>query len=110
MDDILFNSLYELSDLIKDSDEYKRLKYLENVMINDKNFIIFSNEFKNLESEYNFKYRLNLDLKEITKQLSISKSKLYSLDVVKEYNKQYKIVKELLDEIGHNLIKGVIKK
>ncbi len=107
MDSNLISKLYDLVDLIKDTKEYKNLKDIEKKMENDDTFIILSNSFVNTQNEYKRLDSLNLSLDKITKELSTVKEKLYNLEIVKEYNKAYEIVKEMLNKISSKLLEGV---
>lgn len=101
-------SLYDLVDLIKSSDEYKELKDNENKMINDKEFISLSIIFKTNESKYNDLVKYKQDLTNITKELSLSKENLYNLDVVKDYFNSLNKVNKLLREVSELIKDGVI--
>ena len=77
-------------------------------MENDNEFIKLSNALKNNIEEYNRLESLKLDLNNITKDISESKTKLFNLEIVKNYLSNFNNFNNLLKQIDSIISKEII--
>lgn len=100
----------EIKTIIKNSEEYKAAKEAENRMINDPETIKLLTLYQQKQQEYNDALRFEeygSDVETIRKQLAELKMMVDSNDLVTEYNRAYKKVKEILDDATRNILKDI---
>lgn len=104
MDNILLNSVYDYIDEIKNSDDYKKLKYLDERIKKELNDLIcdYKNKQEKYESirEYHKYYK---DYNKICNEYSLAKEKLYNNELVIEYKKYENNIKEKLIKLSDEL-------
>ena len=106
-------AVYELVDEIKEKNEYKKLLKLKKIIDTDKQIIKLVEVFNKTKVKYNevSKYgEHHPDLKEVRKELSISKEKLFTNEIIKEYKQLEKEIQNLLDDISRKIAKSVSPK
>ena len=89
-------SLTKMTNLIKDREELKELKKIEEEIFNDKDIIPFIITFNDAQEEYNFvltHFKNDEEKKEIARNKLIeAKRNMDSLEKVKKYNELYDII------------------
>ena len=89
-------SLTKMTNLIKDREELKELKKIEEEIFNDKDIIPFIITFNDAQEEYNFvltHFNNDEEKKEIARNKLIeAKRNMDSLEKVKKYNELYDLV------------------
>ena len=89
-------SLTKMTNLIKDREELKELKKIEEEIFNDKDIIPFIIDFNDAQEEYNFvltHFKNDEEKKEIARNKLIeAKRNMDSLEKVKKYNELYDII------------------
>ena len=113
MKENVLKAVYELVDEIKEKNEYKKLLKLKKIIDTDKQIIKLVEVFNKTKVKYNevSKYgEHHPDLKEVRKELSISKEKLFTNEIIKEYKQLEKEIQNLLDDISRKIAKSVSPK
>ena len=113
MKENVLKAVYELVDEIKEKNEYKKLLKLKKIIDTDKQIIKLVEVFNKTKIKYNevSKYgEHHPDLKEARKELSISKEKLFTNKIIREYKQLEKEIQNLLDDISRKIAKSVSPK
>ena len=103
----IYLALMNLKSNLKDDERIKNLSHFESELENNDEVKILSYQLDNAVREYNDMlkiYPLEHELSKAKQKIVYEKKKqLDQLDVVKKYNKAYKEVKEIYDEINDNI-------
>jgi len=97
----------EINLIIKNSDEYIAAKEAETLMMNDAETVALLVKYQNKQKEYNDALRFEAygsDVSKVRKELADIKYQVDTNKYVVEYNKCYKKVQEILD----NVTKGIL--
>ena len=98
----------KLHDAIKEDEVYKRIKEIEEVMMNDHSIVALISEYQKSQDVYNDCLKYNLDTKEAVKKISDAKIKLYENEIVKEYQDLYLKLNNELQKISELLFDDLI--
>ena len=101
-----------LNKMIKDNSKYIELKKKEKSMLEDEETFKLLVDYQNKQSEYNDaikyeNYGSNPEVKR--KELADLKYKVDTNILVMEYNKAYKEMKQVLDQVSNIVFEGVLK-
>ena len=102
----LQNKILELRKILLDSEEYKDVKQKEENLLDTEIQLIM--DFNNKQDAYNDAIKHGYFNETYTKELSLSKEKLYNSKGAKEYfealNKMNKLLHEISEDIFSNLV------
>ena len=107
MDQILLEKVQALKSYIDNSDEIKELNHLNELLEKDEEVmkLAYLKDMKLLKYEDSLKHfkEDSEEVKQAQKELHKAKLDLDSNVLVKKYNAQYKIVKEMYDKINEEI-------
>lgn len=114
MDIVLYNKLLQLKNAIENDDRIKNLNVVDKKLSCDEEAmrLAYQKDIKALEYEKALKLFDNnsTEVKNAQKALYETKYKLDNLDIVKQYNKAYKEVRMLYENINKELFSDFGKK
>ena len=96
-----------INELIKEDRTYKKLKRIETKMENDRNLQFLLTAYQRAQEEYNKAIEDKQDKSEPQKRLARLKFEVDTHPLVAKYNKQYKKVNLLLEQIKNKLMEGI---
>lgn len=108
----ILRKVFELKDMLVDSELYKRVKLAEEKMMKDETCFILLNTYQDVQKEYNEAKRFEKygsDVLSVQKQLSDIKKKVNENELVIKYNEVYKEMKKELKKIEKMLFKDIIE-
>ena len=98
---------YKINELIKKHKEYIKLKKIEDKMNKDNNLQVLLASYQDAQKAYNKAIEDKQDKKEAQKRLADIKFKVDTNKIVIKYNKQYKKVNALLEQLKSNILEGI---
>lgn len=104
---MIYDLAYKLNEELLKNDLVLKVKEQEEIMNNNKEFIVLYMSYDALKSEINDLKKYGLDTKEKQKELYNLKYQLDTLDVVKNYKESYKKAKEFLYQIASEVFKDI---
>lgn len=100
----------EINLIIKNSEEYKAAKAAESLMMNDTMTVELLVKYQNKQKEYNDAIRFEAygsDVSKVQKELADIKYQVDTNKYVMEYNRCYKKVKDILDDVTKRILDGI---
>lgn len=100
----------ELVDLIKDSQDYRKLQQLGTIIDDNENIKNLIKDFKLAEDKFQEVKRFGKyhpDYHQVTKNFSEVKEKLYENELVKQYKQCERNIEKILSSIGNRVSESV---
>lgn len=110
MDIKLINLAYELSDEIKNSNEYQKLIKLKKIIDTDQDIKTLISDFNKIKIKYEEvrKYgKYHPNLKDVQLQLQAIKEQVFEHPVIKEYKQLEKHLQKVLDQVSKEIATSV---
>lgn len=110
MEQKLLESIYDLTDEIKESDPYQRLLVLHELIEKDEELqklIKIFNDVKHKYEEVSKHSHYHPDYDRIKKEMQTAKYNLYTNELIKEYKIHEKQIQKTLDDISRSIAKSV---
>lgn len=104
---MIYELAYKLNEELLKDDIILKVKEKENIMNNDKEFIVLFMSYDALKSEINDLEKYGLDTKEKQKELYKLKYQIDTLKVVIDYKNAYKEAKNFLYQIANEVFKDI---
>lgn len=113
MEEKLLNLAYELTDEIKESPSFIKLKELKKIIDQDVNLSELINKFNKVKIKYEevSKYsKYHPDYEKVSKELIDIKKEVFTNTVIKEYKDLEKEIQKLLDKISRDIAQSISSK